>query len=276
MTETKITSPSLFFLALVMTVFLHFSHTVEAADQAISDKIAKTYTNTLGMEFILVPSGTFFMGSAEHEDGSSKERPRHKVQISKPFYLGKFEITQEQWLAVMGGVNPSNFLSPKHPVDEVSWNDVQIFIGKLNAREAHSLYRLPTEAEWEYAARGGSESTFSFGDDPKGMQLKEFAWYEANSEKKTHPVGLLRPNDLGFYDMYGNVTEWVQDRYDKQYYSSSPEKDPTGPASGRKRVVRGGSWINQAYSCRSAARGYYSPDYTDSDFGFRIVRTIKP
>ncbi len=276
MRDTQITSRKYFssslFLALAMTLASYASHAAETADPTHLDRISKTYTNTLDMEFILVPSGTFFMGSPEHEDVSSKEKPRHKVHISRPFYLGRFEVTQEQWIAVMGGVNRSNFLSPKRPVDEVSWNDVQIFIAKLNAKEEHSLYRLPTEAEWEYAARAGSESTYCCGDDPKEMRLEEFAWYEANSDKKTHPIGLLRPNDWGFYDMYGNVTEWVQDRYDKRYYSSSPEKDPTGPATGRKRVVRGGSWINQAYSCRPAARGYYSPDYTDSDFGFRIVR----
>jgi len=141
-------------------------------------------------------------------------------------------------------------------------------------REEHSSYRLPTEAEWEYAARAGSETAYCYGDDPEG--LAEFSWFETNSAKKTHPVGLLHPNDWGFYDMYGNVTEWVQDRYDKEYYASSPKQDPTGPATAKKRVVRGGSWINQAFSCRSAARGYYSPDYTDSDFGFRIVKTIRP
>ena len=262
-------------LLLALTVVPNVSHTAEAANPDFPNKISQTYLNTLNMEFILVPSGTFFMGSAEHQEGSSKERPRHNVHISKPFYLGKYEVTQEQWLAVMGGANPSNFLSPKRPVDEVSWNDVQIFIARLNIREEHSTYRLPTEAEWEYAARAGNKTPYCYGDNPEGARLAEFAWYEANSGKKTHPVGLLQPNGWGFYDMYGNVTEWVQDRYDKHYYSSSPEKDPAGPATGRKRVVRGGSWINQAYSCRSASRGYYSPDYTDSDFGFRIVKMIK-
>ena len=214
------------------------------------------------------------MGAGEHEDGSSKEKPRHKVHISKAFYIGKYEVTQQQWLAVMGGVNPSNFLSLDRPVDEVSWDDVQIFIEKLNDMEKSSVYRLPTESEWEYAARAGSETAYCYGDDLKSLQLSQYAWYEQNSAQQTHPVGTLLPNAWGIYDMHGNVTEWVQDRYDKNFYSNSPEKDPTGPATGRKRVVRGGSWINQAYSCRSAARGYYSQEYTDSDFGFRIVRVV--
>lgn len=226
------------------------------------------------MEFIRIPAGTFLMGAQEYEDSSSKEKPRHKVNISKAFYIGKYEVTQQQWLAVMGGVNPSNFLSPDRPVDEVSWNNVQVFIEKLNAMEKSSAYRLPTEAEWEYAARAGSEAAYCYGDDPKALQLSQYAWYEQNSAKQTHPVGTLLPNGWGIYDMHGNVAEWVQDKYDKNYYSVSPEKDPTGPTMGKKRVVRGGSWINQPYSCRSAARGYYSEDYTDSDFGFRIVRMV--
>ncbi len=265
---------SLFLPLLSITATPGFSHAVEATAPPLQNNTATSYSNTLNMEFIRVPPGTFLMGSTENQEGSTKERPRHEVHISKPFYLGKYEITQEQWLAVMGGVNPSNFLSPTRPVDEVSWHDVQLFIKRLNAREDHSSYRLPTEAEWEYAARAGSEAVYCYGDDPEG--LAGFSWYETNSAKKTHPVGMLQPNDWGFHDMYGNVTEWVQDRYNKEYYASSPKHDPTGPATGKKRVVRGGSWINQASSCRSAARGYYSPDYTDSDFGFRIVKTISP
>lgn len=240
-----------------------------------ADNSPQTYTNSMNMKFIWVPSGTFFMGSPEHEKGSSKERPRHKIHITKPFYLGKHEVTQRQWLAVMGIMHPSNFPSPDRPVDEVSWNDVQFFIQKLNEIEKEHSYRLPTEAEWEYAARAGSESAYCFGDNSDKAQLKQYAWYELNSDKQSHPVGTLRANAWGFYDMHGNVSEWVQDYYDKNYYSSSPEKDPVGPSTGRKRVVRGGSWINQAYSCRSAFRGYFSADYTDSDFGFRIVKTIE-
>ena len=236
---------------------------------------AEEYTNTIQMEFVRIPSGDFFMGSRDSEGGSSKERPRHSVRISKSFYMGKHEVTQQQWMAVMGTANPSNFHSPDRPVDEVSWNDVQIFIEKLNALENIQGYRLPTEAEWEYAARAGSKTRYCYGNDPEGDTLSSYAWFEQNSSRQTHPVGQLLPNNWKLYDMHGNVTEWVQDNYDKKYYSISPEKDPQGPEAGRKKVVRGGSWINQAYSCRSAARGYYSTDYTDSDFGFRIVKNIE-
>ena len=235
---------------------------------------AEEYTNAINMEFVRVPAGSFAMGARESEDGSSKERPRHTVHISKSFYLAKYEVTQQQWIAVMGNINPSNFQSPDRPVDEVSWNDAQLFIQKLNAFEKGKSYRLPTEAEWEYAARAGSETNYCYGNDPEGAKLSTHAWFEQNSSKQTHPVGKLSPNNWGLYDMHGNVTEWVQDNYDKKYYSISPKKDPLGPENGRKKVVRGGSWINQAYSCRSAARGYYSVDYTDSDFGFRIAKSI--
>jgi len=236
---------------------------------------AGEYVNSINMEFIQVPAGNFYMGTQDNEQGSSKEKPRHKVQISHAFYLARYEVTQEQWMTVMDGVNPSNFISADRPVDEVSWNDVQIFIQKLNALEKTHSYRLPTEAEWEYAARAGSETQYYFGEDLQGHELGQYAWFEQNGDKQTHPVGSLSPNIWGFYDMYGNVTEWVQDYYDRNYYSASPRKDPKGPKTGRKRVVRGGSWINQAFSCRSAARGYYSEDYTDSDFGFRIVKMIE-
>ncbi len=240
-----------------------------------TDIVPKTYLNGLGMEFVRVPDGVFFMGSQDYEEGSSKEKPRHKIHITKPFYLGKHEVTQKQWLAVMGTAHPSNFPSPNRPVDEVSWNGIQIFLQKLNAIEKDHVYRLPTEAEWEYAARAGSETPYCFGDSSESSPLTHYAWYELNADKQSHPVGTLQPNAWGLYDMHGNVSEWVQDLYDKNYYSTSPQEDPVGPVTGKKRVVRGGSWIHQAYSCRSAFRGYFSADYTDSDFGFRIVKEVK-
>jgi formylglycine-generating enzyme required for sulfatase activity len=256
-----------------------FSYTILSVMSVLlvltSPAAAAEYVNSINMEFVRVPAGTFLMGAQDLEQGSSKEKPRHTVHISQAFYLAKYEVTQEQWMTVMGSINPSNFLSPDRPVDEVSWNDVQDFLQRLNAIEKSHGYRLPTEAEWEYAARAGSETSYCYGDDPDGAELGRYAWFERNSGKQTHPVGMLSPNAWGLYDMHGNVTEWVQDRYDKHYYSNSPDKDPQGPENGRKRVVRGGSWINQAYSCRSAARGYYSADYTDSDFGFRVVRAIE-
>ncbi len=254
-------------LALILLVFSGLANAADSSPQL--------FRNSVGMEFVRIPSGTFFMGSQESEEGSSKEKPRHKVHISKSFYLGKYEVTQKQWQNVMGREHPNNFPSPDRPVDEVSWNDVQVFIQKLNEIENVQSYRLPTEAEWEYAARAGSETAFSFGDNIEKTQLKRYAWYELNSEKQSHPVGTLQPNAWGLYDMHGNISEWVQDLYDKKYYSISPMEDPQGPATGKKYVVRGGSWIHRAYSCRSAFRGYFSADYTDSDFGFRIVKEIQ-
>ena len=215
------------------------------------------------------------MGATLEEKGSTKEYPRHAVHITKPFYMGRYEVTQGQWLAVMGYNHPSNFVSADRPVDEVSYNDVQRFLIRLNELEKGSLYRLPTEAEWEYAARAGSDAAYCFGDDGKGELLSQYAWFEQNSNLQSHPVGSLLPNSWGLYDMHGNVAEWVSDWYDKNYYSTSPQEDPMGPLTGTKRVVRGGSWIHQAYSCRSAFRGYFSVDYTDSDFGFRVVKEIR-
>jgi len=257
-------------ITLFVLLPLLFPALCTAADTSI-----QSYRNSIGVEFIRIPSGTFFMGAQDSEEGSSKEIPRHTVRISKSFYMGKYEVTQKQWLDVMGIDHPSNFTSPDRPVDEVSWNDAQTFVHKLNAIEKVHSYRLPTEAEWEYAARAGSETAFSFGDNTENNPLQKYAWYELNSDKQSHPVGTLQPNTWGLYDMHGNITEWVQDLYDKNYYSVSPENDPQGPGTGKKQVVRGGSWIHQAYSCRSAYRGYFSADYTDSEFGFRIVKEIE-
>lgn len=155
---------------------------------------AENHINSIDMEFVHVPAGTFLMGSRDLEQGSSKEKPRHTVHISKPFYLGKYEVTQKQWLTVIGNINPSNFLSSDRPVDEVSWDDVQAFIQKLNALEKTNSYRLPTEAEWEYAARAGSDTSYCYGDDQEGVKLSQYAWFESNAKQQTHPVGMLSPN----------------------------------------------------------------------------------
>ena len=226
----------------------------------------KTFTNSLGMEFVLIPPGTFKMGS---ESGDADERPIHQVTISKPFYMGKYEVTQSQWQTIMGN-NPSLFPSdPKRPVDQVTWDDAQAFIRKLNAMEGAQLYRLPTEAEWEHAARAGSPSIYSFGNDPK--QLGEYAWYRANSERRTHPVGQKQPNAWGLHDMLGNVWEWVQDWEGK--YPSGPVTDPKGPESGTYRMRRGCGWNNEANVCRVANR-YSVVGFRDDFLGFRVVRTI--
>src|SRR5215470_8127223 len=179
----------------------------------------KTLTNRIGMEFVLIPAGTFKMGS---NTGDPDERPVHQVTISKAFYMGKYEVTQDQWQAVMG-TNPSALPGDANrPVEQVAWNEAQAFISKLNAMEGGQLYRLPTEAEWEYAARAGSPSVYSFGNDPK--QLGEYAWYRGNAEHRTHPVGQKKPNAWGLHDMLGNVWEWVQDWEGK--YASEAVTDP--------------------------------------------------
>jgi formylglycine-generating enzyme required for sulfatase activity len=228
---------------------------------------ASPLTNSLGMQFALIPAGEFLMGSTSGDDG---EHPVHTVRISKPFYLGIHEVTQGQWEAVMGN-NRSRFKGDTNrPVERVSWEEVQTFIDQLNAREGGTKYRLPTEAEWEYAARAGSTTAYSFGDD--SSQLGKYAWCGNNAGNTTHPVGKLQPNAWGLYDMYGNVWEWVQDWYGG--YAAELVTDPLGPASGSSRVIRGGSWYEGAGDCRSAYRGHYAPGGNiGSWLGFRLLRT---
>jgi formylglycine-generating enzyme required for sulfatase activity len=229
----------------------------------------KTFTNSIGMEFILIPAGSFMMGDAF--EGHDNERPVHQVNISRPFYLGKYAVTQEQWGTVTGK-NLSEFKGRNNPVDDVSWSDVQSFISHLNAKEGKK-YRLPTEAEWEYAARAGTKSTYSFGDD--AGQLEQYEWYGGNSGSQTHPVGQKQPNPWGLYDMHGNVREWVNDWYDKSYYGRSPSTDPAGPSGGEFRVLRGGSWYRSARSLRSASRDYHMPGYRGKGLGFRLALSPK-
>jgi len=170
------------------------------------------------MEFVLIPAGTFTMGSPDSDSNAyDHEKPAHQVTISEPFYMGKYEVTQAQWKAVMGE-NPSRFKGDDHPVENVSWEDVQQFIQKLNAKEGKEACRLPTEAEWEYAARAGTTTIYSFGNN--ASQLGNYAWYDENSGNTTHPVGDKPPNPWGLYDMHGNVWEWVQDWYGPIYSRS--------------------------------------------------------
>ena len=222
------------------------------------------------MEFVLIPAGTFQMGSND-SDAYDDEKPVHTVRITQPFYLGKYEVTQGQWQAVMGS-NPSRFTGdPNRPVENVSWEDVQEFIRRLNSREGGATYRLPTEAEWEYAARAGTTTRWSFGDD--ASQLGRYAWYDGNAGGQTHPVGQLQPNPWGLYDMHGNVWEWVQDWYGK--YASGTAVDPAGPSSGSLRVDRGGSWVITARRCRSAHRNGVAPGLRDGYLGFRLLRVAQ-
>jgi formylglycine-generating enzyme required for sulfatase activity len=246
----------------ILTLFLSISaFPVLAAE--------KTHINSIGMEFVLIPAGSFMMGSPDnYKYADSDEKPQHKVTISKSFYLGTYEVTQAQWEAVMGS-NPSLFKGRSNPVENVPWEDAQEFIKRLNAKEGHSRYRLPTEAEWEYAARAGSTGVYCFGDDAD--QLGGYAWYKDNSGKATHPVGQKQSNAWGLYDMHGNVWEWVEDWYDDEYYSRSPGTDPKGPSSGSYRALRGGGCLLRAWYCRSAYRNSPTPGYRHDFIGFRLV-----
>jgi len=217
------------------------------------------------MEFVLIPAGSFMMGS----DKISEAKPVHRVTITKPFYLGKFEVTQEQWEKVMGS-NPSRFKGAKNPVESVTWDDCQKFMEALKGKVPSQTFRLPTEAEWEYACRAKSKTDYSCGDSPD--KLGDYAWYKDNSGDTSHPVGQKKPNAWGLYDMHGNVCEWCQDWHEE--YSGKSVSDPTGPATGSLRVLRGGSWPNLASYCRSAIRlshGLTPPSARSNRIGLRVV-----
>jgi formylglycine-generating enzyme required for sulfatase activity len=219
------------------------------------------------MEFVLIQPGSFMMGS---KTGYSSEEPVHQVRISNTFYLGKYEVTQAQWQVIMEK-NPGRFKGdPNLPVESVLWDDVQEFIRRLNAREGGGRYRLPTEAEWEYAARAGGTTAYSFGDNEG--QLRDYAWYGENSNNKTWPVGQKRANAWGLHDMHGNVWELVQDWYGT--YASAAVTDPQGPRSGPCRVLRGGSWRYDARGCRSANRDCYAHGYLPGTVGVRLLKTV--
>jgi formylglycine-generating enzyme required for sulfatase activity len=229
----------------------------------------RTITDGLtGMTMVEVLPGRFTMGSAEA--GRNDDETIHDVEITHPFLLGRYEVTQQEWRAIMG-TSPSQFRTcgPKCPVENVSFLDVQQFLDKLNAKAGGSKdalqYRLPTEAEWEYACRAGAPTEYSFGDGPS--ELAQHGWFNENCPRSPQPVGRKRPNAWGFYDMYGNVWEWCNDFYKDDYYRQSPPGDPRGPQTGQTRVLRGGSWNSPAQKCRSAYRNYEDPGYVDTCFG---------
>lgn len=234
---------------------------------------AKNFTNSIGMHFTMIPAGKFMMGEdpSLHNEGKDDERPQHEVTISKPFYIGIHEVTQKQWKSVMGN-NPSQHKGDNNPVDNVSWNDAQEFIKRLNKLEGHDRYRLPTEAEWEYAARGGNSARYFWGNDQS--KLVDHAWITANAGGTTHPVGMKKANAYGLYDTSGNVREWVSDWYDDNYYSHSPKIDPRGPASGYGRAYRGGSKDGAEFPTRSSYRWRETPDTKVQNLGFRIVMNV--
>jgi formylglycine-generating enzyme required for sulfatase activity len=233
------------------------------------------------VELVSVKGACFRMGAASAVKSGPEERPAHEVCLDD-FQLGKYEVTQGQWKAVMGS-NPSANAAcgDDCPVEMVSWNDALEFIGKLNARVAREEgrpgnYRLPTEAEWEYAARsGGKDERYAGGDDVASVGWfiwNSSSWPAPDRPEQTHPVGQKAPNGLGFQDMTGNVWEWTADWYASDFYASSPRQNPAGPATGERRVVRGGGFGNDAYDCRTTYRNDLPPDYRGREKGFRLAR----
>jgi len=246
----------------------------------------KTFTNSIGMKFIPIPNGTFMMGSklsaseiarkyGGKESDYGDEHPQHPVTISKPFYMQTTEVTQGQWQAIMGN-NPARFKRDNNPVEKVSWNDAKEFIRKLNRKEGTNKYRLPTEAEWEYACRAGTTAPFYTGDCISMDQANYDGNYPGSAcskgvyREKTVEVGSFAPNPWGLYDMHGNVWEWCEDWYGN--YIVGAVTDPKGPSSGSVRVLRGGSWSSDARYLRSADRGGDFPGFRYNNLGFRIVR----
>jgi formylglycine-generating enzyme required for sulfatase activity/tRNA A-37 threonylcarbamoyl transferase component Bud32 len=261
--------------------------------------LPREIVNSIGMKFVLIPAGTFLMGSPEGEEGhSTDEGPQHEVEITRPFYLGVYPVTQAQWRALMGNT-PSYFCASgggedevrgmdtdDSPVEQVSWEDVAAFLNALASleeeRERGRKYRLPTEAEWEYSCRGGarSYSAFHFGISLSSTEAN----FDGNHPhggaargpylERTCMVGSYRPNGFGLYDMHGNVFEWCADWYDADYYHRSPEYDPPGPAEGSGRVIRGGCWGISGSFCRSASRYRYAPGSRRSIVGFRAALVL--
>jgi len=243
-----------------------------------------------GVEMVLVPVGEFRMGD---DDGEDDEQPAHHVRVSA-FYIDVTEVTQASFQALMGR-NPAKFAAPDKPVERISWHAAIQYCNMRSQRDglqpcydlktlacdfAADGYRLPTEAEWEYACRAGTTTRWSFGDDPG--KLKDHAWYKPNATKKTHPVKSKRPNPWGLYDMHGNVAEWCQDFYAETYSDGGETaQDPRGPDTGEDRVLRGGSWAVDEDRCRSSARDFEAPGFADVCFGyeaygFRCVRKASP
>ena len=233
-----------------------------------SNNISIPVKDGISIDMVRVEAGTFTMGATpemKDPDYDYDEKPTHQVTLTNDYYIGKYEVTQALWQAVMGS-NPSKFKGDNLPVENVSWKDCQEFLSKLN-NTTGKTFRLPTEAEWEYAARGGKKNRGYLYSGSNN--ISDVAWYSDNSDNKTHAVGFKQANELGIYDMSGNVYEWCQDR--KGSYSSSSQVNPTGAASGSYRVRRGGYWSSSARYCRSSDRSSSSPGYRDFDLGLRLV-----
>ena len=239
-------------------LFASSCQTVESVGP--KENIAIDLGGGVTMEFVLIRPGVFVMGQGDKGD----DRPAHEVNISKPFYLGKYEVTQAQWEKLMGA-NPSHFKGAKNPVETVSWNDCQYLVAQLKEKVPGRTFRLPTEAEWEYACRAGTTTEYGFGDTE--ASLGDYAWYTGNSGSTTHAVGEKKPNARGLFDMHGNVCEWCAET---NIVFVAPDY-PGAPSSVLIGVVRGGSWLQNAASCRSANRLTRGPMLRDNFMGLRLV-----
>ncbi|MBP1908393.1 formylglycine-generating enzyme family protein [Methanolobus bombayensis] len=228
-----------------------------------NENVCEVCTNSIGTEFLLIPAGKFMMGSKKDSTSS----PIHEVTISKPFYLGKYPVTQREWVLIMGS-NPSFFKGhDNHPVEQVSWDDAQEFVSKLNSKEGTHKYRLPSEAEWEYACRAGTTSKYYFGDDES--DLNDYGWY---SGKTTHPVGQKKPNPWGLYDMNGNVWEWCEDKWHSNFEDAPADGSAWEYSPSSLRVDRGGCWSSLSRFCCSALR---SANIANDPFGFTGFRLLR-
>jgi formylglycine-generating enzyme required for sulfatase activity len=284
---------------LVLPASLFFSAAHPAQSQPPAAAPGKTITNGIGMKLVPIPAGKFVMGSPAGEAQRDEEEIPHEVTIGKPFFLGAHEVTQREYIAVMGSGSGSRPIfteqrggGPDHPMDNVKWSDASAFCaalsGRAEERNAGRRYRLPTEAEWEYACRAGTTTPFHVGDSLSAKQANFNGQYPYGEVEKgpylrrTARVGSYPPNAWGLHDMHGNVAEWCSDYFDKDYYKKSPKEDPKGPASGVVsteytdffRVIRGGSWLDEARGCRSAYRFRAMPLEPNRLIGFRVVCEI--
>lgn len=264
----------LLFVLIVATVLVPLGRAERGQPAEIHPKV---FTNSVGMTFIYVPPGTFAMGSPPDELGRDLDETLHKVTLTKGFYLQNTEVTQSQWKVVMGE-NPAMLKNDDRPVENVSWSDALTFIRTLNQIENTSAYRLPTEAEWEYACRAGAQTSFPTGPSLSTDQANFDGNHPYNGydkgvfRRRTVKAGAFPANDWGFNDMSGNVWEWCQDYYGR--YSSAVESNPTGPASGTFRVMRGGSWFYDIQSCRCASRCKAYASKRSIMIGFRVAKSL--
>ena len=241
------------------------------ADNAQPKDPPKNFTNSIGMKFVWIPPGNFMMGSPKEEQGRRDAETQHKVTLTKGFYIGVYTVTQEQWKEVIGN-NPSKFNGKINlPVEQVSWDDCQEFVKKLRDKDTKA-YRLPTEAEWERASRGGQEGgLYPWGDEPP-QERPEYRDRWGGAVLAPLPVGRGTPNPFGVYDLCENVHEWCADWFNADYYAQSPQQNPAGPAEGERRASRGGSWRHHIKVSRVAARSSIPPAFQYADYGFRVVR----